>query len=314
MGRHATVGAMKARSIEYQPGGGVRLVEVAVADPGPGEVQVRAAACGICAWDLFTYRHGSDVGSAAPPGHEGVGRVTKVGPGVAGVAEGDAVVARGFAAIHNVPAARAFPIPDSDIPLQRWIVEPVSCVVTGLDHTRARAGDRVAVIGCGFMGLMLLQGLVRSCVSHLAAVDVNRERLALARRFGVDAVYHPDDAGLREEQPFDCVVDASGAQAGLDLATGLLGRGGVLNLFGWNHGRPAFSGDRWHLGGFTVVNSAPGSRIRETFPPAIRLLAKRIIDLEPLITHTVPLDDYPDLLARVAAGDSGYIKGVVTLD
>ena len=75
---------MKARTIEYQPGGGVRLVEVAVADPGPGEVQVRAAACGICAWDLFTYRHGSDVGSAAPPGHEGVGRVIKVGPGVSG--------------------------------------------------------------------------------------------------------------------------------------------------------------------------------------------------------------------------------------
>ena len=305
---------MKARTIEYQPGGGVHLTETLVADPGPGEVQVRAAACGICAWDLHTYRHGSDAPSAAPPGHEGVGRVLKVGAGVSGLAEGDAVVARGFATVHNIPAERALPIPDVGIPLQRWIVEPVSCVVTGLDHTRARAGDRVAVIGCGFMGLMLLQGLVRSCVSHLAAIDVNRDRLALARRFGVDAAYHPDDAALGGEEPFDCVVDASGAQAGLDLATALLARGGVLNLFGWNHGRPTFAGDRWHLGGFTVVNSAPGSRIRDTFPPAIRLLAKRIIDLEPLITHTVPLDGYPELLARVAAGDPGYIKGVVTLD
>ena len=224
------------------------------------------------------------------------------------------MVARGFATVHNVSAERALRIPDTDIPLQRWIVEPVSCVVTGLDHTRARAGDRVAVIGCGFMGLMLLQGLVRSCVHHLVAIDVNRDRLALARGFGVDAVHHPDDEALADEGPFDCVVDASGAQAGLDLATGLLARGGVLNLFGWNHGRPTFAGDRWHLGGFTVVNSAPGSRIRETFPPAIRLIAKRIIDLEPLITHTVPLDGYPDLLAQVAAGDPGYIKGVVTLD
>ena len=143
---------------------------------------------------------------------------------------------------------------------------------------------------------------------------MNRDRLTLARSFGVDAVHHPEDAALAAEEPFDCVVDASGAQAGLDLATGLLGRGGVLNLFGWNHGRPTFAGDRWHLGGFTVVNSAPGSRIRDPFPPAIRLIAKRIIDLEPLITHTVPLDSYPDLLAQVAAGDPGYIKGVVTLD
>ena len=63
-----------------------------------------------------------------------------------------------------------------------------------------------------------------------------------------------------------------------------------------------------------MVNSAPGSRIRETFPAAIRVIAKRIIDLEPLITHTVPLHAYPDLLAQVAAGDPGYIKGVVTLD
>ena len=63
-----------------------------------------------------------------------------------------------------------------------------------------------------------------------------------------------------------------------------------------------------------MVNSAPGSRIRDTFPPAIRVIAKRIIDLEPLITHTVPLDGYPGLLAQVAVGDASYIKGVVTLD
>ena len=55
---------MKARGIEYQPGGGARLMEVAVADPGPGEAQVRAAACGTCAGDLFTCRHGSDAPSA----------------------------------------------------------------------------------------------------------------------------------------------------------------------------------------------------------------------------------------------------------
>ena len=307
-------GTMKARSIEYQPGGGVRLVEVAVTDPGPGEVQVRAVACGICAWDLFTYRHGSDAAGAAPAGHEGVGRVIKVGAGVSGVAEGDAVVARGFATVHNVPVARAYRIPSSTIPLQRWIVEPVSCVVTGLDHTPVKAGDRIALVGCGFMGLMLLQGLVRSCASHLVTIDVNRDRLELARRFGVDAAYHPQDPALAAEEPFDCVVDASGAQAGLDLATELLARGGRLNLFGWNHGRPTFAGDRWHLGGFTVVNSAPGSRLRDPFPPAIRLLAKGIIDLSPLITHTVPLDAYPELLAQVAAGDPNYLKGVVTLE
>lgn len=305
---------MKTKSVAYQPGGGIRIIDTVASDPGPGEVQVQGVACGVCAWDIYTYLHGSDAPNAAPPGHEGVGRIIKLGKGVSDLEEGDAVVARGFAAIHNVPAERAYRIPDSKIPLHNWIVEPVACVVTGFDHTPIRAGDRVAVVGCGFMGLMLLQLIARSCAAHVVGVDVNSDRLKLAQGFGVDSVYHPDDPSLREEDPFDCVVDASGVQAGLNLSTELVQRGGCLNLFGWNHGRPTFSGDQWHLKGITVINSAPGSKIRNPWLPAIRLIDKGIINLEPLITHVVSLEGYPDLLSKRAAGDPSYIKGVVTLD
>ena len=304
---------MKVPSIEYQPDGGVKIVDVGVTDPKPDEVQVEALACGICAWDLYTYRNGSNAPSPAPPGHEGVGKVIKIGSKVEGILEGEIVVARGFAGIHNVPAERALKIPESNIPVERWIVEPVSCVVTGLDHTAMKAGDRIAVVGCGFMGLMLVQALANTLASHLIAVDINNDRLKLAEKFGADKVYHPEDSALKNENRFDTVIDASGSQAGLDLSTELVVRGGLLNLFGWNHGRPAFSGDRWHLGGISVVNSAPGSRIRNPFPPAISLLSKGIIDLNPLITDIVSLSEYPSLLKRVASGDPEYIKGVVKL-
>ena len=66
---------MKTQTIRYGENGGVEIIDIDVSDPQAGEVQVQRAACGVCAWDLATFRDGG----YAPPGHEGVGYVTKVG-------------------------------------------------------------------------------------------------------------------------------------------------------------------------------------------------------------------------------------------
>ena len=57
---------MKVPSVEYQPNGGVEIIDVEVIDPKSNEIQVEALACGICAWDLYTYRNGSNAPSADP--------------------------------------------------------------------------------------------------------------------------------------------------------------------------------------------------------------------------------------------------------
>ncbi|MBT5828562.1 MAG: hypothetical protein HOH77_00090 [Candidatus Latescibacteria bacterium] len=98
------------------------------------------------------------------------------------------------------------------------------------------------------------------------------------------------------------------------MATNIVKRGGRINLFGWMKGKTAtFDPTKWHLGGFTVVNSAPGSKVRETFGPAIRLIHEGVFDLKPLVTHKSTLDDYPDLMQKLVKGDPDYIKGVVML-
>src|SRR5689334_21410353 len=102
---------MKSRTIRYANPGLIEMVEVDVPDPGPGEIQVQGLACGICAWDLYTFKAGPHCSVPAPPGHEGVGRVIKVGPGVRGLREGTRIVGKGFADYYNMPAERVYVIP-----------------------------------------------------------------------------------------------------------------------------------------------------------------------------------------------------------
>ncbi len=307
-------------TMRYLENGAIELLEVPVSDPVAGEVQVQSGACGICSWDIATARYGKEMHPMAPPGHEGVGYIAKVGKGVTDFKEGDRVAGGGFATLRNLASQRVYKIPDSDLADEHWIVEPVSCAVTGLDHCRLRAGDRVAVIGTGFMGLLILQGLLHMATDQLVAIDINQDRLNLAQQLGVPEIFNSatsdraDLVATLKAREFDVVVDTSGSQPGLDLATDIVKRGGLINLFGWiKDQRATFDPTKWHGGGFTVVNSSPSSRLRDPFPPAIRLMHQGIIDLRPLVTHVVPLVEYASLMEEILAGEPSYIKGVIKL-
>ena len=311
---------MKVKNVRYTAGGGAEIVQVDVGDPDPGQVQVEVAACGICSWDIQTFKAGGDSAYAAPPGHEGVGYVAKLGAGVTGIEVGQRVAGGGFGRLRNMPANRVYPIPESDLADQHWVVEPVSCVVTGMDHCHLKAGERLAMVGCGFMGLMMVQGLAGAGADQLIALDVDDRRLELALEMGATEAHNvaaPNFDDMRADlsrRGIDTVVDTSGAQQGLDLATDIVRRAGRINLFGWIKGTQAtFNPSTWHGKAISLVNSSPGAQMRDPFPPAIRLIEKGVIDLRPLVTHVVPIDDYPTFMQGVTTGAvDGYIKGVVS--
>ena len=313
---------MQSKSVNYTETGEIELIEIEVQDPGSGEIQLRGAVCGICSWDIATCKLGMEMSVPAPPGHEGIGYVTKVGAGVTGFKEGDRVAGGGFHTLRNQSTTGLHRLPESSsLDDVFWLVEPLSCVVTGIDVCRLRAGDRVAVIGCGFMGQMLLQVLTRSYALEVIGLDINADRLEMARSFGVNEVYNLSDSNTDDliqelhSRNIDIVIDTSGSQSGLDLATKLVRRGGMINLFGWIKGTQAtFDPSTWHLGGFTIVNSSPNARMRNPFPVAIDLIEHDVVDLKPLVTHIVDLEAYPDLMKQIIAGDGSYVKGVIRLN
>ena len=311
---------LTGRSAKYSPDGQIEIVERTVPDPGPDEIQLKGAVCGICSWDIATCRLVEKMGAPAPPGHEGIGYVTAVGTGVSGYKTGDRVACGGFQTLANVRTDGLHRLPSSELADEYWLVKPLSCVVTGVDVCHLRPGDRVAVVGCGFMGLMLIQVLSKSYALEVIGLDIDEGRLAMAERFGADETYDltrnetEDLVVSLNPRQIDIVMDTSGSQHGLDLAARLVKRGGMINLFGWIKGNQAtFDPTIWHLGGFTVVNSGPAARLRDTYPTAIDLIESGKVDLQPLVSHVVDLDDYPTLMKQILSGDADYLKGVVRL-
>jgi L-iditol 2-dehydrogenase len=177
------------------------------------------------------------------------------------------------------------------------------------------------MVGCGFMGLMMLQGLAGVGADQIIALDIDENRLQLALDMGAGEAYDVTSTSFNEVRNelrgrgIDVVVDTSGSQQGLDLAADIVKRAGLINLFGWIKGDTAgFNPSLWHGKALTIVNSSPAAQLRDPFPPAIRLLDKGTIDLRPLVTHVIPIADYPVFMEGVTRGEiDGYIKGVVAV-
>lgn len=286
--------------------------EIDVGDPAPCEVQVRCVANGICLGEVSLF---NDVETHRWPlprivGHEGVGVVTKVGAGVTTHREGDWVVCREWARDWNRPAAQATRLSRPPPDPATFLAEPCECVVNALHACPVEPGDRVCLVGAGFMGLLNLQALRRTLASHVLVLERNEARHDLARAFGA----HDVRAATDEADRFDLAIEAAGAPAALDLATRLVRPGGRLSLFAWHHRpTPVALGD-WHLKGLRVANTAPAvvADVRRDFMArTVALMERGVFDLSRLVTHRHAARDAQAAMELASARPTDYIKGAL---
>lgn len=194
--------------------------ELPVPQPGPGEILVRIEASGVCHTDLHAARGDWPVKPTLPfiPGHEGVGLVAAVGAGVTDVKEGDAVgvpwlysacghctycvtgwetlcesqrntgysVNGGFAEYVVAPSAYVGHLPPgADFAAMAPILCAGVTTYKGLKETDARPGEWVAISGIGGLGHVAVQ-YAKAMGFHVAAIDIDPAKLALAQRLGAD--------------------------------------------------------------------------------------------------------------------------------
>lgn len=305
-----------------------------IPEPAWDEVQIQVKACGICALDLALFQ-----GISAPGpmpyvlGHEAVGIVCRVGAGVRDFQVGDKVYTanggdnRQMSQYVNNPASGVGKLPEDVTDYGAWVMEPVCCVVNLLLQADIQPGDRVVLVGAGYMGQLTLMGLTHTLAGEITVLEPKAENRALAESAGPDRVLDPNsEAGeqwieaLRTSGGADVVIEFSNCDAGYQLATRLVReRGGKLVLGSWYRHAMAFDGDLWHLSGLKIINASPMSNrlYNETVVRQTGQLVKRgVFSPGKLISHTVRYDDpaLQDLFEHAIRKEDGYRKGVVLFD
>lgn len=317
--------------------GEIRVGEVPDPKPGERQVVVKVGACGICGTDLhIADGHFPPTPYPIVPGHEFSGEIVELGADVPAEwkvgdrvavdpsiycgyctpcrsghgnlcanwnATGDTVNGA-FAEYVAVPADTCYRMPDSMTWEQGALVEPVSCAVHGVRRIGVEAGERFLVVGAGTMGLIMQQLLLRAG-AHVTMVDRNAARLPRATDLGATAV--ASDVSELDDERFDAAVDCTGAAPAIEAAFNALHRGGRLLVFGVApaEARVALSPFRIYNDEITIVGSMA---VLNSYGNALDLVANGYIDTEALITDTLPLEQYPEALAKMRSGSGLKIQ------
>ena len=319
-----------------------RLDDIVEPTPGPRDALVRIAACGICGTDVSYVHMGMTPGHPIPLGHEMSGVVDWVGDEVSNLSIGDRVAIcpsdggggamgtgggqGGLTPLLHVPDAasgrRLFKLPD-DMPLTTAaLAEPLAVGMQAVNQSEAKPGERVAVFGCGPIGLMAIATLIDRGVEDVVAIDFSRERLDLAMSLGASNALDPSEVDVWEElkrvhgtAPFmfgptsatDVYIEASGADSviGDVLSNGRVG--GRLVVVALHYRPVPTSFLNLLMKQFTIRGSM---EYPERFEDAIELLARK--DLSALITHKLSLEEFGEGLA-ILEGSKDCGKVMITM-
>jgi L-iditol 2-dehydrogenase len=319
----------------------LRMERIAVPHAAAGELIVRVGAALTCGTDLKVYRRGYHAMMLKPPlvfGHELAGHVVEAGAGVTKFAVGDRVLPMNSAPcdecyfcnhgqhnlcenilFNNGAYAEYMRIParivekntllvPSAVPLEHAaLTEPLACVVHGFSESGARAGDTMAVIGAGPIGLMFMQ------VAHLSGLQViavvkREDQVAAARLFGASEVVKITDGVdtvaavcdlTPDERGADVVIEAVATPATWESAVAMVRKGGVVNFFG---GPPsgtvvALDTNRLHYGDITL--KASFHHTPSASRAAFELIAGGKFKASRFITRKTTLSEVPAVFARM---------------
>ncbi|GAB3974871.1 zinc-dependent alcohol dehydrogenase family protein [Streptomyces sparsus] len=325
---------MKAAVIEAP--GKVSLTTVPDPTPGPRQVVVKVAACGLCGTDLHILQ-----GEFAPtlpvvPGHEFAGEVAAVGSEVTELVAGDRVAvdpslycyecrycrsghnnlcdrwaaigvttAGGAAEYAVAPVANCVKLPDHVGLQDAALIEPLSCAVRGYDVLSARMGARVLIYGSGTMGLMMLELAKRTGAASVDMLDLNPDRLATAKALGCSASAASADE-LDRPQGWDVVIDATGNAKAIQDGIGRVAKAGTFLQFGVSDYATTATIEPYKI--YNQEITITGSMaVLHSYERAADLFAAGVIDPAVFISDRHPLDSYPEALEQFAAGQGRKI-------
>lgn len=203
-----------------------------------------------------------------------------------------------FADYLVLPAGNLHPVPDAISDQQAVFIEPLAAACEILEQVDIQPSSRVAVVGDGKLGLLAAQALKARTGCSLLLVGKHPEKMEIARRRGIETALASQTLPLSS---FDCVVEASGSPAGLELALDLVRPKGCVALKSTFHGGAVLDSSRIVVNEVTIIGSRCGR-----FPQAIQLLEEKMVDVNSLISRVFALEE--GQAAIDYAGQPGVLK------
>ncbi len=308
--------------------GEMEVREVARPQPGSGQVRVRLEGCGVCASNLTPWAGPEWMTFPTEPGglgHEGWGVVDALGEGVTGVAVGDRVAAlshKSFAEYDVADEAAVVKLPPA-LAGKPFPGEPLGCAMNIFRRAEIKAGQTVAIVGIGFLGAVLTR-LATDAGARVIAISRRPFSLDLARRMGAaETIPLEDHYGIINRVGeltggvfCDVTIEAIGKQWPLDLAAELTRERGRLVIAGYHQDGPRqVNMQLWNWRGFDIASAHErdpavyAQGVRE----AVEAVASGRLDIEPLLSHTYPLDRLGEALDATRDRPDGFLKALVTL-
>ena len=316
----------------------IQLVKRDIPEPGPGEVLIEVMASGICGTDIHIY-NGEYLGAyPVIPGHELSGVVAAVGESITRFQIGDRVAVEPNIACDNctnclnnrqnfclnwqaigvtlpggmeqyvtAPEKAVYSI--GVLPFEQGaFMEPLSCVIHGVERARIRLADQVLILGAGPIGNLLLQMCRLQGAAQVTMLENNSGRAELARQMGADLVVSRLEE-LRLDH-YDVVIDATGVIPVMSRTIDFARPGGTVLLFGVPAAGKTMEVEAFKIfqKGLTILSSF--TSVRNSYQ-AVDLLRTSQIDVKPLISHRLSLGEMPAAIDLIERHDPGVMKVII---
>lgn len=331
----------------------VRLESVPVPEIGRGELLVRVRSALTCGTDVKVFRRGYHAKMITPPalfGHEMAGDVVGTGEGVTGFRKGDRVVAANSAPCGNcffcqhgqenlcedllfnngayaefirLPARivekNTYRIPDDLDYKDAALIEPLACVLRGLNETGLRESGTLAIMGLGPIGLMFVRLAKYAFGARVVAIARRLEQIDRAMVLGADeGMLMGDSSALISAvkattggRGADVVIEAIGHPNTWEVATHLVRRGGVVNFFGGCSSGTKVGLDTSLLHYSEITCKASFHHTPSHVRRALDLIANGVVNASHIVNHEEPLSQLPQILSDLAQRRNGQIKTAI---
>lgn len=325
------------RAAVFREPGHWRVEERETPAPPAGQALVRVLAAGVCRTDTHIYRGKFPASFPRVLGHEYAGEVERVGEGVS-LAPGSLVSVDpvipcnlceycrrsrphlcrdmralgidfdgGFATHSLVPAENLYPVPDTVTPEEAALVEPLACCLHGMDLAPVEPGDSAAIIGAGWIGLLMLQLARLSGAGRVVVSERLPHKMRLAGDLGADVVVDASDSDavdrMREAlgDGADVVMECVGSAESSAQALRLVRDGGTVLIFGVAPPESEISVRPYEVyrREIRIIGSFSTPRKHAA---ALSLLAGRRVQIEPLITGRFDLPAVGDAIEALESG------------